>query len=158
LHAVGAGRAARPADRHDQEPDVHRALAHARAARGVDDGGTVDVHELTAAYALHALDAEERETFEAHLAQCGQCREELSRLSEPAAALAWAVESPAPPPELRDRILAAAADARDNVVPLARPARTWRTVAAIAACVAVGLAIWGGLTAHSLGRERAHAN
>ena len=35
LHAVGAGRAARPAARDDQEPDVHRPQAAARAARRV---------------------------------------------------------------------------------------------------------------------------
>ena len=70
----------------------------------------MDVHELTPAYALHALDAEEREAFEAHLAQCERCREELAVLGESAAALAWAVESPAPPPALRAQILAAATE------------------------------------------------
>ena len=35
----------------------------------------MDLHELTAAYALDALDPEERETYEVHLAQCDRCRE-----------------------------------------------------------------------------------
>ena len=36
-----------------------------------------DHRELTAAYALDALDAKERERYEAHLATCEECREEL---------------------------------------------------------------------------------
>jgi anti-sigma-K factor RskA len=118
----------------------------------------VDVHELTPAYALHALDAEEREAFEAHLAQCERCREELAMLNESAAALAWAVESPAPPPALRARILAGAAEGRENVVPLRRRERRWRGVAAIAACVAVGLGVFAATEHNSLTSERAHAS
>jgi len=118
----------------------------------------VDVHELTPAYALHALDAEERETYEAHLGQCERCREELAVLTESAAALAWAVESPAPPAVLRERILAAATEGRGNVVPLVRQARPWRAVAAVAACAAIGLGVWGATVSHDLGRERAHTS
>jgi len=113
----------------------------------------VDVHELTAAYALDALDAEERDTYEEHLAHCERCRGELAHLSEAATALAWTVESPAPPDRLRARILDAAAAERENVVPL-RPRRPWREIAAVAACVAVGLGIWAGTLSHSLSNER----
>lgn len=118
----------------------------------------MDVHDLTPAYALHALDAEERETYEAHLSQCERCREELALLSESAAALAWAVEAPAPPAALRERILAAAGEGRENVVPLVRRTRTWRAAAAVAACAAIGLGVWGATVSHDLGRERAHAS
>ena len=118
----------------------------------------MDIHELTPAYALHALDAEEREAFEAHLGQCERCREELALLSESAAALAWAVESPAPPAALRERILTAAGEGRENVVPLVRQVRPWRAAAAVAACAAVGLGVWSATLSHSLGRERAHAS
>jgi anti-sigma-K factor RskA len=114
----------------------------------------VDVHELTAAYALDALDAEERDTYEAHLAHCERCRGELAHMSETAAALAWGVESPAPPDRLRERILEAATAERENVMPL-RPRRPWREIAAVAACIAVGLGIWAGTLSHSLGNERA---
>ena len=48
----------------------------------------MDIHDLTAAYALDALDEHEAREFEAHLAQCERCRDELARLSESAAALA----------------------------------------------------------------------
>lgn len=117
----------------------------------------MDVHELTPAYALHALDAEEREAYEAHLAQCERCRQELAVLSESAAALAWAVESPAPSPALRERILAAAGEGRANVVPL-RPRRPWREIAAVAACAAIGLGVWGATEHNSLTHERANAS
>jgi anti-sigma-K factor RskA len=114
----------------------------------------VDVHELTAAYALDALDEEERGTYEAHLAHCDRCRGELADLSEATTALAWGAESPAPPERLRARILDAAAAERENVVPL-RPRRLWRGVAAVAACVAVGLGVWAATLSNSLDNERA---
>jgi anti-sigma-K factor RskA len=113
----------------------------------------VDVHELTAAYALDALDEDERESYEAHLAHCDRCREELAGLSEAATALAWGAESPAPPERLRSRILEAAAAERENVLPL-RPRLPWRELAAVAACAAVGLGIWAGTLSNSLDNER----
>jgi len=57
----------------------------------------MDIHDLTAAYALDALDADETREYEAHLAQCVRCRADLSTLSESATALAWAVDAPPPP-------------------------------------------------------------
>lgn len=106
----------------------------------------MDVHDLTAAYALDALDAAETETYEAHLAGCDRCREELSSLRESAGALAWATEAPAPPARLRAAILDAAAAERANVVSLPTR-RTWAfrataAFAAVAACTAIGLGIW----------------
>jgi anti-sigma factor RsiW len=115
----------------------------------------MDIHELTAAYALDALDPEERETYEAHLAQCARCREELASLSETATALAFGVTSPAPPERLRGQILAAAAAERENVLPLPTR-RPWLAVAAsVAACAAIGLGIWAGTLTKSLDRARA---
>lgn len=118
----------------------------------------MDVHELTAAYALGALDAEERAAFEAHLGSCEPCRAELAALGETAAALAWGVESPAPPPALRERILGAAAAERENVVSLP-VRRAWVTrsaagIAAVAACAAVALGVWATTLSHSLHAER----
>jgi anti-sigma-K factor RskA len=117
----------------------------------------MDVHDLTPAYALDALDAPERESYEAHLGHCERCRAELAELSEAAAALAWAVDAPAPPDRLRARILEEAGAGRENVVPL-RVRRAWQGVAAVAACAAVGLGIWGATLSHSLDRERARAS
>ena len=104
----------------------------------------MDLHDLTAAYALDALDPDEVEAYEAHLAQCERCREELAELSETATALAFGVDSPAPPARLRGAILDAAE--RTNVVPLPRRARSFRVAvaaAAVAACAALGLGLWG---------------
>jgi anti-sigma-K factor RskA len=118
----------------------------------------VDVHNLTAAYALDALDAEEREAFEAHLGQCSRCREELASLSETAAALAFGVASPPPPARLRERILTTAAAERENVVPLPMRrqwlVRSTAALAAVAACAAIGLGIWAATLSNSLDRAR----
>ena len=117
------------------------------------------VHELSAAYALDALDADEAEAFEVHLAQCERCRTELAALSEAAVALAWAVEAPRPPAGLRGSILEAAAAERVNVVslPSRRPwaLRATAAVAAVAACAAIGLGVWAATLSHSLSSERA---
>jgi anti-sigma-K factor RskA len=101
------------------------------------------VHELSAAYVLDALEPEEREAFEEHLPSCASCQEEVADLSLAASELVWAAEPAVPSPELRERILEAARAERPNVVPL-RPRRVSRVwaVAAVAACVAIGLAIW----------------
>ena len=106
----------------------------------------MDLHDLTAAYALDALDADDVEAYEAHLAQCERCRTELAELGETATALAFGAEAPAPPARLRGAILDAAAAERSNVVPF--PRRPWAfrvtaAAAAVAACAAVGLGVWG---------------
>ena len=106
-----------------------------------------DLHSLAAPYALHALDETEEGEFERHLPLCERCRNELAGLRDAAAALAYGVEAPAPPPDLRGRILAQARSERPNVVPLRR-LRRWKTpglgvaVATVAACAALGLGIW----------------
>ena len=104
----------------------------------------MDVHDLTAAYALDALSAEEAEAYEQHLAQCERCREELVGLSETATALAYGAAAPEPPSRLRASILDAARAERSNVVPLRQRrwvSRSVALVAAAAACVAVGLGV-----------------
>jgi anti-sigma-K factor RskA len=112
------------------------------------------MHELVAAYALHALEPEEERAFERHLAQCVRCQIELAELGETSAALGFGAPAATPPPELRDRVLAAAGD-RSNVVPL-RPRWAYpvAAVAAVASCAAVGLGIWAGvLDSRSSGGE-----
>jgi predicted anti-sigma-YlaC factor YlaD len=112
------------------------------------------LHDLTAAYALDALDPEDTREYEVHLARCERCREELASLSEAAGALAYATEAPAPPAELRARILQQASRERSNVVPL-RPrwAVPVATVAAAAACAALGLGIWAASLSGKLDRR-----
>ncbi len=63
-----------------------------------------DVHTMTGAYALDALDDVERRAFERHLDGCAACREEVVTLRETAARLAEGV-AVAPPAALRDRVL-----------------------------------------------------
>jgi anti-sigma-K factor RskA len=104
----------------------------------------MDLHDLTAAYAVDALDPDEVEAYERHLGQCEECREQLAELNEGAAALAFGAVAPAPPARLRASILDAAAAERTNVVPLLRRrwvARGLAVAAAAAACVVVGLAV-----------------
>jgi anti-sigma-K factor RskA len=115
------------------------------------------VHDLTAAYALDALEFDEARGYEEHLAGCEQCREELAALQFAAGALAYAVEPARPPESLRGRILAAAHAERPNVIPLRQRSfsRPLAVVAAVAACTAVGLGIWN-ITLHDrLGHARA---
>lgn len=113
------------------------------------------LHELTAAYALDALDERDAAEYEAHLAGCDRCRDELVAFRETASALAYAVAAPEPPVGLRDRILTQAVAERPNVVPL-RP--RWRSLpgalAAAAACAAIGFGIWAASLSSSLERER----
>lgn len=104
----------------------------------------MDLHDLTAAYALDALDPDEAEAYERHLGQCEECREQLAELNESAAALAFGAVAPAPPARLRTSILDAAAAERSNVVPLLRRrwvARGLAVAAAAVACIVVGLAV-----------------
>jgi anti-sigma factor RsiW len=115
----------------------------------------LSVHDLTAAYALDALDPEEARAYEEHLATCPECRRELAGLSGAAGALAFAVDSPPPPEALRGRILEAARAERANVVPL-RPRWTAaaKVVAAAAACAAIGFGVWAATLSRSLEHER----
>jgi anti-sigma factor RsiW len=114
------------------------------------------IHDLTAAYALDALDPEDARRYEAHLARCERCRDELASLSDAAGALAYATDAPVPPAELRARILQQAQRERPNVVPL-RP--RWvapvAAAAAIAACAAIALGIWAASLSGKLDRRQA---
>jgi anti-sigma-K factor RskA len=113
----------------------------------------MDIHDLTPAYALDALDPDEAEAYEKHLGQCEQCRAQLAELAEPATALAFGTVSPAPSPRLRSAILEAAAAERSNVVPLVRRrwvARGLAVAAAAAACAVVGFVV---ASTHSSGER-----
>ena len=117
------------------------------------------IHELSAAYALHALDSDEERAFEEHLAHCDQCREHVAAFQETAAAMAYDGGPAAPPPALRGRILAEARSQRPKVVEL-RERRRWAFpaaagVAAAAICAAVALGIWSLSLSSSLSDERA---
>jgi anti-sigma-K factor RskA len=65
---------------------------------------SADIHGLSGAYAVDAVDADERAAFEEHLAQCPECQAEVASLREAAAGLSPLTETP-PPPGLRDAVL-----------------------------------------------------
>ncbi len=68
-----------------------------------------DLHSLSGAYALDALaHGAESERFARHLNRCPSCSSEVREFREVATAMAFAAATE-PPPELRDRVLAAAA-------------------------------------------------
>ena len=64
-----------------------------------------DIHALSGAYAVDALDDIERAQFERHLAVCPECTAEVNSFHETAALLAETTAS-APSAELRERVLA----------------------------------------------------
>lgn len=64
-----------------------------------------DIHALSGAYAVNALDDIERAQFERHLAACETCRDEVTSLREASSMLAETV-SFEPPAALRARVLA----------------------------------------------------
>jgi hypothetical protein len=85
-----------------------------------------DLHSLSGAYALDALaHGAESERFARHLNRCPSCSSEVREFREVATAMAFAAATE-PPPELRDRVLAAAALTRQlppEVTSHARPRR-----------------------------------
>jgi anti-sigma-K factor RskA len=92
-------------------------------------------HEEAAAFALDALDQDGAETFRRHLATCPDCEAALEQLRFAAAALAFAVEPPAPGSGLRRRVL----DMGAQVIPLPRRRRRRFLAPAMAAAAAVAV-------------------
>jgi len=111
------------------------------------------IHELTAGYALDALDPEERQAYEAHLAGCERCRAELHELQEATAALAVATSGPAPCPSLRDRILDAVQAEPPQPIPLEARRRRGMPLLGAAATAAAVAALALGLWAADLAGE-----
>lgn len=117
-----------------------------------------DVHTLTGAYSLDALDGPEREAFEAHLRTCAACREEVAGLTAAASRLADAA-SARPPADLRARVLAEVAGTR-QLSPLPEVtrldehrARRWYTQPATAAA-ALLLVVTAGTATFAVNENR----
>jgi len=115
---------------------------------------TSDIHSLSGAYALDAVDDLERAAFERHLRECDACALEVGELRETVSRLAdtAAVE---PPPSLRASVLDAVA--RTPQAPPGRPGRAqttghaaaarWRRFAAVSVAAGViaagaGIGTW----------------
>ncbi len=118
------------------------------------------IHELTAGYALDALDPDERGAYEAHLAGCERCQQELETFWTTTEALAVAASGPEPSPALRERILAdIRTEPPQNVVPFEprrrRVAPVLGAVAAVAAVVALAIGLWASDLSSQLDESRA---
>lgn len=111
-----------------------------------------DLHPLSGAYAVDALDDLERARFEKHLTECADCAAEVASLREAAALLALSVDT-GPSVQLRSRVLAEIATVRP-LPPTApaqevvrRTARRFPQLVAAAAAAAllatgVGVSAW----------------
>jgi anti-sigma-K factor RskA len=106
-----------------------------------------DIHHLTGAYALDAVDDVERARFEQHLAECEDCRAEVASLREAASLLAETT-AVTPPPSLRDSVLAGISQVRPLPPVVQRTPvvqRRWfplLVAAAVVAILGVGAALW----------------
>jgi hypothetical protein len=113
-----------------------------------------DIHALSGAYAVDALDDAERAQFEGHLAGCPTCRGEVDSLREAAALLAETTVT-TPSAGLRDRVLAEVGTVRplppengsatEATVTALEPRRRRRLTAFLAAAAAVVALGTGGI-------------
>lgn len=103
-----------------------------------------DIHKLTGAYALDAVDDLERAAFERHLVECDDCRTEVASLRETTALLAESV-AVTPPASLRDSVLSGITQVRP-LPPIVAPRRAaWFPVlvaASIVAILGIAAAVW----------------
>ena len=126
-----------------------------------------DIHALSGAYALDALESAQAAAFERHLESCEACRDELNSFNAAVAIMADdAVE--APPARLRDSILASISEVRplpptvavdtdtEELAPVVslqsrrvRKVTTWFAVAAAVLGVAMAGAVWRSVTLQS---------
>ena len=97
-----------------------------------------ELHDLSAAYALDALDASERALFEEHMATCDRCQLEVGRLSEGTVLLAES-SAQAPPPHLKARLMTTIETVAARQEPIVIPLRSrrWQWAFAAAAVLAV---------------------
>jgi anti-sigma-K factor RskA len=119
-----------------------------------------DIHALSGAYAVDALDDGERRDFERHLADCAECRAEVASFRETTAMISEA-EVEAPPASLRASVLAGISQVRPfppetapspaspapgsggaTVLSLRRRALPLLTTAAAVVLLAVGAVVW----------------
>ena len=128
-----------------------------------------DPHTLAGAYALDALGEADRAAFVRHLDGCESCRHEAGSLREAAGRLAETT-AVAPPPRLREQVLAEAARMRQQPPPVADEPGTQRTflgftrptaprmsVAVAGVCILIALGL-GAITLSQQSRLRVEAN
>lgn len=107
-----------------------------------------DIHALSGAYAVDALDDIERAQFERHLTGCESCRAEVDSLREASALLAETT-AVSPSPELRGRVLAGITAVRP-LPPIVQeaapqPRRRWFPALVAAAAVVTVVGVGGAV-------------
>ncbi|WP_374456860.1 anti-sigma factor domain-containing protein [Nocardioides sp.] len=105
-----------------------------------------DIHKLTGAYAVDALDDLERARFEQHLSGCEDCRAEVAELLETTALLAETTATP-PPASLRDSVLTGISQVRPLPPEVPRPVEPAGRGAWVPLLVAAALALVVGIGA-----------
>ncbi|RNL79940.1 anti-sigma factor [Nocardioides marmorisolisilvae] len=107
-----------------------------------------EIHALSGAYAVDALDDLERARFEDHLAACAECRAEVASLQDAAASFS-SMTTAAPSADLRAKILADIKTVRPLPPVVARldsrRPRRWANLVAAAAVLTVlggGVTVW----------------
>jgi len=121
------------------------------------------LRDLAAAYALGALSPEEARAFEAFLATSPEAQREVDEYRETAALLALGVEEQRPSSELRGRVQAAIATAKERGLAVWTPAApraralarraAWPPLAWVGLAAALLAAVGLGVRTRTLGRE-----
>lgn len=70
---------------------------------------------LAVGWTLHSLEPDDEERFAAHLPTCARCRRTVSEVTATLGEIAYVVPDEEPPPVLRERLLAAAAETPQEV-------------------------------------------
>ncbi|MBW8751333.1 MAG: anti-sigma factor [Propionibacteriales bacterium] len=133
----------------------------------MSSGNAYEIHALSGAYAVDALDADEKVLFEQHLAACPACQAEVAGLREATASLAQSVEAD-PPPTLRDRVLADIRTVRPlppeveserptkvRALPVRRRLTAFAVAAALLGVAGVGTVVWHQNSTSDQGRTSA---
>ena len=102
-----------------------------------------DAHTLAGAYAMDAISEQDRVRFERHLAGCQECTQEIASLRGATARLG-AAAAVAPPPGLKERVMAAAAMTRQQPPATAEPDAPARAGAAARAGTWLRSLAWPG--------------
>jgi anti-sigma-K factor RskA len=103
---------------------------------------TDDLHTYAGLYALDAIDGEVLTEFEQHLSTCTSCQQEVREFRATASRLGSSM-AVAPPPALRDSVLAAIGNIRQDAPPIVMPIRRrpWLAPFAVAAALVLAFGV-----------------
>jgi anti-sigma factor RsiW len=127
-------------------------------------GHTHEIHALSGAYAVDALEPEEKVLFEAHLAACASCQAEVTDLQEATALMAGTATAD-PPRALRGSVLAGIKSVRPlppevepeqaakvRSLPVRRRLTAFTVAAALLGVAGAGTVVWHETTSSDQGR------